>query len=441
MENKKYQIFVSSTYKDLIDARTKVISTILSMYHFPIGMEMYSADDDEQWQVIKETIDISDYYIVIVGHRYGSLTKEGISFTEKEFLYAREKGIPILSFIRERDVPTKPEERESDPQIQTKLDEFIEKAKSNKMCDFWKNEDELGAKVAVAISKYFSKRPRVGWKRSDSIASPEILEELAKLSKENRDLREELSSVYQQMQSRKPALSVEINDSTNFTIEFEDNLVRKIDKAVRPSEIHYHLLGSDLVRFVDKNEVEKYNEILPSKEEVEQYNYLSEVYIRLKETPQEIKIGIINSGTMKATDIHIDLEIPDGLIFISDTDLNILEKPKIKLPKNPIEEAKNKMIAYQKGIGHFAGMAAINSMLSQNSNLNMMSNLFGNSKLDVEDIPKSLSLSYKSLLHTRVAYFDYWICPLKRGEYTLIFQIICDEYTSRELSKIIVNVI
>lgn len=441
MENKKYQIFVSSTYKDLIAARTKVIATILSLYHFPIGMEMYSADDDEQWQVIKETIDFSDYYIVIIGHRYGSLTKEGISFTEKEFLYAKSQGIPILSFIRERNIATKPEEREADPSIQQKLDEFIKKAESNKMCDYWKNEDELGTKVAIALTKFFSKRPRIGWKRSDSIASPEILEEMSKLSKENRDLRDELNSVYQQMQSRKPELSVEINDDSNLTIQFQKNLDGNIDKVTRPNEIHYHLIGSELQPFVDKKEVELYNESIPSKEEVEQYNSLSEAYARLKETSQEIKLSIVNSGTMKATDIHIDLEIPDGLILIRSDDLRILEKPKITLPKNPMEDATKKMIGHQKGINHLPTNAIISSILSQNYNINPLSNLLGNLRLSLKDLSKSLSLSYKSLLHTRAAYFEYSVCALKRGEFKLIFQIICDEYSTPKFSEVIINVI
>lgn len=78
---KKYQIFISSTYIDLIEERKAVQETILSMYQIPIGMEMFSADDEEQWEIIKETIDSSDYYIIIIGHKYGSLTKEGISYT------------------------------------------------------------------------------------------------------------------------------------------------------------------------------------------------------------------------------------------------------------------------------------------------------------------------------------------------------------------------
>ncbi|PEC50957.1 tyrosine-type recombinase/integrase [Bacillus sp. AFS096315] len=164
---KKYQIFISSTYKDLIDARTKVTETILSMYHFPIGMEMFSAGDDDQWTVIKKTIDNSDYYVLIIGHRYGSLTEEGISYTEKEYDYAREKGIPVLAFIRDREASTKPSEREKNPDLQDRLDAFVDKAMRSKMCNFWNTEEELTAKVTVALMKEFINNPRMGWVRAD----------------------------------------------------------------------------------------------------------------------------------------------------------------------------------------------------------------------------------------------------------------------------------
>jgi hypothetical protein len=80
--NVKYQIFVSSTYEDLRDERNEVIKACLNMGHIPVGMEMFNAADEEQWAVITRTIDQCDYYVVIVAHRYGSTTPEGISFTE-----------------------------------------------------------------------------------------------------------------------------------------------------------------------------------------------------------------------------------------------------------------------------------------------------------------------------------------------------------------------
>ncbi len=139
----KYQIFISSTYTDLKEARERITKAILSSYHIPIGMEMFNAGDEEQWEVIKKTIDVSDYYVLIIGHRYGSLTDEGISYTEKEYRYAKEKGIPIHVFIRKDDVATKPDEREENTDSILKLKAFREEAKTGRIVDFWEHISEL----------------------------------------------------------------------------------------------------------------------------------------------------------------------------------------------------------------------------------------------------------------------------------------------------------
>lgn len=87
--DKKFQVFISSTYEDLKNERQKVQDIILSMYQIPIGMEMFSAADEEQWEIIKDHIDNSDFYVLIIGHRYGSVIEDGsdagISYTEKEY--------------------------------------------------------------------------------------------------------------------------------------------------------------------------------------------------------------------------------------------------------------------------------------------------------------------------------------------------------------------
>lgn len=159
---KKYQIFISSTYEDLKEARQSVINAILKMYHIPIGMEMFSADDTAQWEVIRKTIDVSDYYILIIGFRYGSETQEGISFTEKEYDYAVEKKIPILAFIKDRNCSTSKSERDEN---QDKVNNLI--CKVQKMRETWKNIDELSYKVAASLYKQFVTNPQKGWVRNE----------------------------------------------------------------------------------------------------------------------------------------------------------------------------------------------------------------------------------------------------------------------------------
>ena len=69
----KYQIFVSSTYEDLKEERKEVTQAILECNCFPAGMELFPASNKSQWEIIKRVIDESDFYLVIIAGRYGSI--------------------------------------------------------------------------------------------------------------------------------------------------------------------------------------------------------------------------------------------------------------------------------------------------------------------------------------------------------------------------------
>lgn len=169
---KKYQIFISSTYEDLKEERNAAIRAILTMNQFPIGMEMFCAANEEQWKIIKETIDSSDYCILIIGNRYGSIEeKTDISYTEKEFDYAIERGIPVLAYIVDEDVKVQVsmDEIESDVK-RSKLANFKEKVKDSKRyVKFWKNKDDLEKLISQSISKHVIGSDRPGWIRTSDI--------------------------------------------------------------------------------------------------------------------------------------------------------------------------------------------------------------------------------------------------------------------------------
>ena len=99
MANKKYQIFVSSTFRDLAEERQDAIRNILDLKHIPAGMELFPASDVDQLEYIKRVIDECDYYLLIIGGRYGSVDEVGISFTEREYDYAVETGKVVIAFV------------------------------------------------------------------------------------------------------------------------------------------------------------------------------------------------------------------------------------------------------------------------------------------------------------------------------------------------------
>lgn len=189
--NKKYQIFVSSTYEDLKEERDQAIKAILEMGHIPVGMEMFSAGDEEQWQLIARQIESTDYYVVIVGHRYGSETDEGISYTEKEYDYALTCGVPALGFVIDNKASWPADRVDTDAKKKKKLDAFKTKVKK-KLIHFWQTKDDLHGKISISLIKTMNAQPRIGWTRINDAISPNVTKELTRLSAENSELRKEL---------------------------------------------------------------------------------------------------------------------------------------------------------------------------------------------------------------------------------------------------------
>ena len=190
----KYQIFISSTYRDLIKEREQIIKACLEMGHIPVGMEMFSAADEEQWKIIQRQIDDIDYYVILIAHRYGTTTDEGISYTEKEYDYAASQGIPVLGFVID-DSAAWPANKIDTEEIQkVSLLNFKEKIKS-KLVNFWSNKDELHAKFSIALMKAIANNPRSGWVRSEESIGPDVMKELSRLSSENSKLRDENSKL------------------------------------------------------------------------------------------------------------------------------------------------------------------------------------------------------------------------------------------------------
>lgn len=176
----RYQVFVSSTYRDLQEERQQVIQALLELDCIPAGMELFPAADDDQWTLIKRVIDDSDYYVLIIGGRYGSMTPEGISYTEREFDYALGNAKPIMAFLH-----SKPDELgskvEVDREARERLVAFREKVETGRTCRYWSTAGELGGFVSRAIARAKTDKPAEGWVRGGFATGPELLAQLNNL--------------------------------------------------------------------------------------------------------------------------------------------------------------------------------------------------------------------------------------------------------------------
>ena len=195
MDNVKYQVFISSTYSDLIDERRKVLEVLLMADCIPAGMENFVATDDEQFGVIKKVIDLCDYYILILGRRYGSLNENsGISYTEMEYNYAIDKGIPVLVFVLDDSIEIEKDKEEQDDIKKGKLAEFKSKAMRNRLASVWKDKSDLLGKVAISIMQAKIEIKRPGWHRGEDEEKKQLMEEIKRLKKENEELSKDANS-------------------------------------------------------------------------------------------------------------------------------------------------------------------------------------------------------------------------------------------------------
>lgn len=192
--DKRYQVFVSSTYEDLQDERKEVMQALLELDCIPAGMELFPASNDDQWTLIKRVIDDCDYYVLVIGGKYGSTNEDGISYTQMEFEYALGTGKPIISFLHKSPDKIPTGKSEQDPVKKEKLEKFKELAKK-KLIKYWDSPENLGSVVSRSMVRLIKDFPAEGWVKSNSVVDEVSLKEISRLQQENESLKNRLQAI------------------------------------------------------------------------------------------------------------------------------------------------------------------------------------------------------------------------------------------------------
>lgn len=306
---KKYQVFISSTFKDLKVARLKVRDAILSMYHFPVGMEMFGALDEDQWEVIKRDIDASDYYVLIIGKMFGSeVPGEGISYTQKEFRYAVGQGIPVLAFLIKDDVKVAKSFQETEIERIKKLKSFRNEVETGRTVSYWSNPDELAGQVISSLARQITRKQRPGWIRASEFdiekSHAELLdltEKVRELELENAELRRTTGEI------RKPKLQIDLLKPIRFEIIDPEPVPNYLIEAAQEGRT-YKVAGLGGKRLVKE-----------ASELVENYELRSYILSGF----EWVDLVIKNEGTCKATEISVSFKVPDGLMIYENNDLKM----------------------------------------------------------------------------------------------------------------------
>lgn len=149
------KVFISSTYKDLIDYRAAAIRAVEGTNYQASKMEVFGARPDEPLEACLKEVAESDFFLGIYAHRYGYIpVGSEISITEMEYVHARKLGKTIYCFvINEDNQPWLPKFMEGEPGA-SKLKDFKRRIQTDHVCAFFTSAEDLGMKVANALSHY-----------------------------------------------------------------------------------------------------------------------------------------------------------------------------------------------------------------------------------------------------------------------------------------------
>lgn len=238
--NSKLQVFISSTYQDLVLERQAAVEAILKSGNIPAGMELFTAGDKSQWEVIQRWISDSDIYMIILGGRYGSIEPStGLSYTELEYDFAVSSGKPYFAVVIHED--------ELEKRIKTigrsvlekdnpdKVKDFRVKVLS-KMSSFFSDHKDVKLAVLETVPQFAQEYELKGWVRATEVPDTKALaDELSRLHKENKELQEKLTVQAKQIDKSRPSASASEKEFTELFDLFSNIKVdiKRLKKSYR----------------------------------------------------------------------------------------------------------------------------------------------------------------------------------------------------------------
>ena len=223
---RKFSVFISSTYEDLKNERQALVGVALENNFIPVGMEQFHAAPTSQWNVITKMIDECDFYLLVIGGRYGSIDKEaGISYTEKEYNYAKTKGLPVLVLIKKSSAITESEQDTGDDKYvkMQKLEEFRNRVKNDaNTVDFFTDLNSLKYVASPTFRNAINYvDDNAGWVRYRDIVDV-INEEAEGRNKANTEFGEHQQKMLEEMKEMLSQFGRKLTDMENNQLTWEE---------------------------------------------------------------------------------------------------------------------------------------------------------------------------------------------------------------------------
>jgi hypothetical protein len=181
----------------LREERQAAVEAVLTAGHIPAGMELFAAGDESQMNAIKRWIDASDVYMLILGGRYGSIEpKTDKSYIQLEYEYAVEIGKPLFAVVIDENHLEEKVKKHGSSVIEREHSEKLKQFREivcRKLVRFWSDSKDIELSIMETMADFSNRTELIGWIPGNEAVNKDVVEQIAKLSKENTELRQQAS--------------------------------------------------------------------------------------------------------------------------------------------------------------------------------------------------------------------------------------------------------
>ena len=121
MLDKRYQVFISTSGREMQPERIVLSQTLVGMGFFSWGLEQRTPLSTA---FARRQIDDCDYVVILLGSQYGEQSVSGVSYMHLEYIYAVTKQKPIIVFMHEDPLSRDLSSQDEKPELQEKFLEF-----------------------------------------------------------------------------------------------------------------------------------------------------------------------------------------------------------------------------------------------------------------------------------------------------------------------------
>lgn len=344
--------------------------------------------------------------MLIIGKMFGSeVPGEGISYTQKEYRYAVKHGVPVLAFLIKDDADVAKSFQETEKDRIDKMKAFRKEVETGRTVSYWSNPDELAGQVISSLSRQIYRKPRPGWVRAYKFDIEkshaellELTEKVRELELENADLRKIAG------EKREPKLKVELYQPVKFEISDPEPVPDCLRKAA--------------------NEGKKYKVMDTEHEAAELVtDYETRSYIMAGFTWLDFVVK--NEGTCKATDVTVEIEVPEGLMVFETVDLGMYTE--VTIPRS---------ITGKKTI-------SLNGIRERELWEDFPKGLLSYQDVNGWDVDgKNIEIDTKEIRHlSGKRCSEFFVTASKPGIYKLKCRLMCAEYVDPQFQELTVEVV